>query len=58
MSKKIAFQGVLGAYSDLACRAVFPDAETIPCPAFEDVFAAVREGRADIAMLPVENSIA
>ena len=58
MKKKIAFQGALGAYSDLACRSVFPDAETMPCPAFEDVFTAVREGRADVAMLPIENSIA
>jgi len=58
MKKKIAFQGALGAYSDLACRAVFPDYETVPCVAFEDAFAAVHEGHADIAMLPVENSIA
>ncbi|NBX74570.1 MAG: prephenate dehydratase [Alphaproteobacteria bacterium] len=59
MSKKtIAFQGAPGAYSDLACRAVFPDDETLPCLAFEDVFAAVVEKRADLAMLPIENSIA
>jgi prephenate dehydratase len=58
MKKKIAFQGEPGAYSDLACRAVFPDYETVPKPTFEDVFAAVHEGRADAAMLPVENSIA
>lgn len=58
MKKKIAFQGALGAYSDLSCRAVFPDYETVPCAVFEDVFDAVRSGRADLAMLPVENSIA
>jgi prephenate dehydratase len=52
----IAFQGALGANSDMACRAVFPGIPTLPCVAFEDVFAAVREGRAERAMIPVENS--
>jgi prephenate dehydratase len=52
----IAFQGLPGAYSDLACREVFPGLPTLPCPAFEDVFAAVRDGKAERAMIPVENS--
>ena len=54
----IAFQGAPGAYSDLACRRVFPAMTTLPCAAFEDAFAAVREGRAGLAMLPIENSVA
>jgi len=54
----VAFQGAPGAYSDLACRAVFPEASTLPCTAFEDAFAAVAEGRADRAMIPIENSVA
>ena len=54
----IAFQGAPGAYSDLACRRVFPAMTTLPCAAFEDAFAAVREGRAALAMLPIENSVA
>jgi prephenate dehydratase len=54
----IAFQGAPGAYSDLACRQVFPGRPTLPCAAFEDVIAAVREGRAELAMLPIENSVA
>jgi prephenate dehydratase len=58
MTKKIAFQGAPGAYSDLACRAVHPDYETLPCMAFEDVFAAVQEERAALAMIPIENSLA
>jgi prephenate dehydratase len=58
MKKKIAFQGAAGAYSDLACRSVFPDVETLPCLAFEDAFAAVRESRVDLAMIPIENSVA
>lgn len=58
MTKRIAFQGAPGAYSDLACRGVYPGYETVPCLAFEDVFAAVVEGRADLAMMPIENSLA
>jgi prephenate dehydratase len=54
----IAFQGAFGAYSDLACRHVFPDMATLPCAQFEDAFAAVREGRAALAMIPIENSVA
>ncbi|MDD3287426.1 MAG: prephenate dehydratase [Alphaproteobacteria bacterium] len=58
MKKRIAFQGAAGAYSDIACRAIMPEYETLPCFVFEDVFAAVHEGRADMAMLPIENSVA
>ena len=54
----IAFQGLPGAYSDLACRAAFPELQTLPCPSFEDAFAAVRSGDARLAMIPIENSLA
>ena len=55
----IAFQGDAGAYSDLACRQRL-SRRWRPCPAttFEDAFAAVREGRAALAMMPIENSVA
>ena len=55
---KIAFQGQPGAYSDLACRTAYPGMETLPCPGFEDAFEAVRTGRARLAMIPIENSVA
>ena len=58
MSGKIAFQGVPGAYSDLACRVVYPSMTTLPCESFEAAIDAVREARADLAMLPCENSLA
>ncbi len=57
-TRTIAFQGAPGAYSDLACRHVFPDMTTLPCAQFEDAFAAVREGRARLGMIPIENSVA
>jgi prephenate dehydratase len=56
--RTIAFQGAPGANSDMACRAVFPDMATLPCTAFEDAFAAVREGRAKYAMIPIDNTVA
>ena len=55
---RIAFQGQPGAYSDMACREVFPDLTTLPCASFEDTFAAVRDGKARLAMIPIDNSIA
>ncbi|MEE9140358.1 MAG: prephenate dehydratase [Alphaproteobacteria bacterium] len=57
-SRTIAFQGMAGAYSDLACRSVYPDMQTLPCPSFEDVFTVVEEGSAALAMIPIENSVA
>jgi prephenate dehydratase len=57
-ARTIAFQGVPGAYSDLACRHHFPRYATLPSAAFEDAFDAVRKGRARYAMIPIENSVA
>ena len=54
----IAFQGQLGAYSDLACRKAYPGAQTLPCETFEAAMEAVHNGKADLAMLPPENSTA
>src|ERR1700682_2999777 len=56
--KKIAFQGEPGANSHIACDEAFRGYEPLPCPTFEDAFAAVRAGRAALAMIPIENSIA
>ena len=53
---RIAFQGALGAYSHEACLQARPDGIPVPCTTFEGVLRAVREGRADLAMLPVENT--
>ena len=53
---RIGFQGTLGSYSHQACVEAFPGWEGVPCVTFEGAIAAVREGRAELAMLPVENS--
>ena len=57
MTQRIAFQGEPGAYSHQACYEAFPGMEPVPCPTFEDTVAEVRAGHADLAMLPVENTI-
>jgi len=56
--KRIAFQGEPGANSHIACNEAYPSHEPLPCPTFEDAFAAVRGGRAKLAMIPIDNSIA
>jgi prephenate dehydratase len=58
MTHPIAFQGRPGAYSDLACRQAFPGMPTLPCETFEAAMDALRQGDADLAMLPCENSLA
>ncbi len=57
-ARVIAFQGAPGAYSDLACRVCRPELKTLPRRSFEDAFAAVRDGLAGLAMIPIENSVA
>ena len=53
---RIAFQGALGAYSHEASLQARPEMIPVPCTTFDGVIRAVREGRADLAMLPVENT--
>ncbi|HYT76466.1 MAG TPA: prephenate dehydratase [Vicinamibacterales bacterium] len=53
----IAFQGEPGAYSEAAALTFSPGASVLPCPSFEEVFAAVDSGRASHGVLPLENSI-
>src|SRR5438105_8408297 len=56
--KRIVFQGEPGANSHLAIHQAYPDREAMPCATFEDAFAAITAGDADLGMIPVENSVA
>ncbi len=56
--RTVAFQGMRGAYSEQACRERLPDFRYIPLKTFEDVFLHVEEGRVELGMVPVENSMA
>jgi prephenate dehydratase len=58
MKKKVAYQGVKGAYSHLACHHAYPEYEAIACKSFDDTMYLVEENEADLAMIPMENSTA
>src|SRR3954466_12839830 len=60
MSKtlKIAFQGEPGANSDIAAREVYPDCEPLPYSPLEDALERIQSGKADLGMIPIENSTA
>jgi len=58
MTKIISYQGCPGAYSDMSCRALCPEMDTLPCNTFSDAFDALEEGKSDFAMIPIDNSIA
>ena len=58
MSNTIAYQGVEGAYSHLACKNRFSDMEAKPFPTFEDALISVEKGESKLAMIPIENTTA
>ncbi|UDY23354.1 prephenate dehydratase [Nocardioides sp. Kera G14] len=58
MSKRIAYQGEPGANSHIVCAEHYPDWEPVPCASFEDAFAAVESGDCQLAMIPIDNSLA
>ena len=58
MKKKIAYQGVKGAYSEQACKNAYEGYETIACDTFQEAMWMVEQGDADLAMIPLENSTA
>jgi prephenate dehydratase len=53
-----AFQGEPGAFSHAAARKLLgPDINVLPCPVFDEVFRAVKQGRATHAVIPIENTL-
>lgn len=58
MNQTIAYQGVEGAYSHLACKSRFPDMIPKPFPTFEDALISVEKGESLFAMIPIENTTA
>ena len=56
--ESFSFQGVKGAYSELAGKNLYPEAVSLPCSTFEEMFEQVRLGNVDAAMVPIENSLA
>ncbi len=59
MNPRVAFQGERGAFSEEAAQILFNhEVEAVPCATFELLFSAVKDGRADYALSPLENSLA
>lgn len=58
--KRIAIQGTLGSFHDIAAHQYFEDEdiELICCATFEDVFKSIRQDSQVIGMLAIENTIA
>ncbi|MBI5280622.1 MAG: prephenate dehydratase [Candidatus Solibacter usitatus] len=55
---RAAFQGELGAFShEAALRLLGPECVVLPCQRFEEVFAALQDGKADAAVIPIENTL-
>jgi len=54
---RIAYQGEPGAYSEAAALRFAPSTDLLPCRSFDEVVAAVTDGRATHGILPMENSI-
>lgn len=50
------YQGVPGAWGELALLTAFPDAQYSGLERFEDVFLAVRDGKARYGVVPIDNS--
>ncbi len=56
--RRIAYQGEPGANSHIVSNEHYPDFEAVACASFEDAFAMVEGGQADLAMIPIDNSLA
>lgn len=55
---RVAYSGVAGAFGHIAATQIFPEAQAVSYPSFEDAYRAVEEGSCDLAVLPFENSYA
>lgn len=58
--KKVAIQGVVGSFHDIAAHKYFEDEEIelIPCKTFRDVFSVVKNDNDILGMMAIENTIA
>ena len=50
-----SFQGINGAYSEMAGKNLFPSAESLACPTFEEMFLSVKDRKSDFAIVRIEN---
>jgi prephenate dehydratase len=58
VSRRVGYQGVQGAYSEVAAATMEKDACLVPCETLPVVFARVASGELDAGVVAVENSLA
>ena len=56
-TQRVAFQGEPGAYGEIAALDYFPKAKLLPAKSFQTVFEILESGKANFAVVPIENSI-
>lgn len=56
MNLKIAYQGIAGAYSQIACQKLYPNQTYVSCLSFAEAMNKVQNKEVDFAVIPVENS--
>lgn len=56
-TQRVAFQGEPGAYGEIAALDYFPKAKLLPAKSFQTVFETLESGKANFAVVPIENSI-
>ena len=58
-TSRVAFQGEPGAFSQIAARKLLGEGVvTVACPTFESLFSSIEQGRADLILAPLENTLA
>ena len=58
MEIKIAYQGEPGANSHIACKMYDENSQSVALKTFDQVFYSLKNDEVDLAMIPIENSIA
>ena len=55
---RIAYNGIEGAFANIAAAKIFPDSELVACHSFKSAYKSVVTGKCDAVVLPIENSYA
>jgi len=58
LKANVAYCGTQGSFSEIAASKLFPKGELFPCSSFKEAYDLVKEGTAEYALLPIENSYA
>ena len=57
MAARVAIQGYKGCFHEQAARLFYGDVDPVECDTFEGLYTAMEEGRADAAVMAIENTV-